>query len=227
MSVVPPPISSRTTPTCFSSCKQRRRRACERLEDDALGLQSGALDALEHVGDEARAAGDDVRVDFQAAAGHADRIVDALLAVNGEIARQRVDDLAVAGEIDDLARVDHAPDVARGDFAVVARNGDDGTVVRAADVVAGDADENFVEVDPGHALGLFGCRLDRFDRLVEVDDDALAHSQGRRFADADDFEPGGAVDGNDRTGLGRSDIEPAHGLVLHPLRHTCPSQLPG
>ena len=71
---------------------------------------------------------------------------------------------------------------------------------------------------PGHALGLFGRGFDRLDRLVEVDDDALAHSQGRRLAHADDLEPGGAVDRDDRAGLGRPDIEPANGLVLHPPR---------
>ncbi len=178
------------------------------------------MDALEHVGDEAGAAGDDVRVDLEPPAGHADRIAHALLAVDGEVARQRVDDLPVARQIDDLAGVDHAADVAGGDLAVVARDGDDGAVVGAADVIAGDPDENLVEVDAGHPLGLLGCRLDRFDRLVEVDDDALTHSQGGSLADADDLEPVRTVGRDDRAGLGRSDIEPANGLVLHPLPHT-------
>ena len=139
--------------------QQRRGRARERLEDDAQRLQAGALDALEHVGDEARAAGDDVRVDFQASAGHADRIADAFLAVDREVARQRVDDLTVAGQVDDLARVDHAPNVAGGDLAVVARDGDDGAIVRAADVVAGDPDEDLAEVDARPCARPFRSRL--------------------------------------------------------------------
>ena len=73
-----------------------------------------------------------------------------------------------------------------------------------------------LNVNAGHPLGLLGGRLDRLDRLLEVDDDALAHAQRRRLADADDFEAVWAVDRDDRTGLGRSDIEPANGLVLHP-----------
>ena len=146
------------------------------------------MHALEHVRDEARAAGDDVRVDFEPAARHADRIVDALLSVDREVARKRVNDLAVARQVDDLAGVDHPPDVAVRDLAVVAGDGDDGTVVGAANVIAGDADEDVGDVNAGHPLGLLGRRLDRLDRLLEVDDDALAHPQRRRLADADDLE---------------------------------------
>ena len=134
-----------------------------------------------------------MRIDFEAAARHADRVVDALLAVHGEVPRQRVNDLPVAGQIDDLAGVDDAADVAVGDLAVFARDGHDGAVIGAANVVAGNADEDVGDVDAGHALGFLGRALDRFDRLLEIDHDAFAHSQRRRFADADDFEASRAV----------------------------------
>ena len=95
--------------------------------------------------------------------------------------------------------------------------GDDGAIVGAANMVAGDPDEDVRHVEAGHSLGLFRGGLDRLDRLVQVDHDPLAHPHGRRFPDPDDFEPVWPVNRNDRAGLGRSDIEPANGLVLHPM----------
>ena len=109
------------------------------------------------------------------------------------------------------------------DLAVFPGDGDDGTVIGAAYVIAGNADEDVGNVNAGHPLGLLGCRFDRFDRLLEVDDDALAHPQRRCFADADDFETTRGFDRDDRAGLGRPNIEPANGLGLHPCV-TCPAR---
>jgi hypothetical protein len=155
--------------------QEGRCRARERLKNHRLRFQAGALNALEHVGDKAGAAGDDVRVDLEAAAGHSDRIVHAFLPVDGEVARQCMNDLAVARKIDDLAGVDHAANVAGRHFTVLARNRDDGSVIRAADVIARNPDEDLVEMQPGHTLGFFRGGFNRFDRLLEVDDDAFAH----------------------------------------------------
>ena len=108
------------------------------------------------------------------------------------------------------------------DLAVVARDGDHAAVVGAADVLAGDPDVDVRDVDAGHPLGLFGRRLDRPDRLLEVGHDAFAHARRGGLADPDDLEPVGPGGGDDGTGLGRADIEPANGLVLHPML-TCSS----
>ena len=63
-----------------------------------------------------------MRVHLEASAGHAYRVVDALLAVDGEVARQRVNDLPIRGKVDNLACVDHAPYVGAevGDTGVAA-----------------------------------------------------------------------------------------------------------
>ena len=51
--------------------------------------------------------------------------------------------------------------------------GDDGAIVGAANMVAGDPDEDVRHVEAGHPFGLFRGGLDRLDRLVEVDHDPL------------------------------------------------------
>src|SRR6185437_639329 len=193
-----------------------RGRTRQRFEDQARGLETGTVHAFEHVGNEARAAGHDVRVDFQTPSRHADGIVDSLLAVDREITRQSVNYLAIARQVDDLARIDHAPDVDRRYLSIVTRYRHHRAIVRAADMVAGDADEYVADVRAGHALGFFGRSLDRFNGLVEVDHDAFSHAKGRRFPQTQDFEAVGTVGRDDRTGLRRSDVEPANGLVLHP-----------
>ena len=58
MSVVPPPMSSKHAADVLLFGQQRRRRAGQRLEHDPGGFEPGAVHALEHVGDEGRAAGD-------------------------------------------------------------------------------------------------------------------------------------------------------------------------
>ena len=56
--------------------------------------------------------GDDVHLRLQAHAGHADRIADALLAVDDEFLRQHVQDLLVGRNGDRLGRIDDVLDVA-------------------------------------------------------------------------------------------------------------------
>jgi len=56
-------------------------------------------------------------------------------------------------------------------------------------------------------------------------DSAATTSQRRGFADPDDLKAVGAIHGHDRTCLGRADIEPANGLVLHPITTHPPAAL--
>src|SRR5665213_3356949 len=72
--------------------------------------------------------------------------------------------------------------------AVLAGDGADPAVVGRLHVLAGDADVDVRDVDPGHPLGLFGRSLDRVDRRLEVGDDPFAHPGRGRFADPDDLE---------------------------------------
>ena len=135
------------------------------------------MNAFQHVGDERVSTGNDVRVDFEPRAGHADRIAHAVVSVHRELARQGMDDLPVGADVDQLRGIHDAPHVAPHDFTLFARNGDDATIVRALNVLAGNTDVDVRDVDARHSFGPLGCRLDRADRLFEIRDDAFAQTR--------------------------------------------------
>ena len=112
MSVVPPPMSTRQTPSSFSSSVEHRVARGELLEHDVLDLEAAALHALDDVLRGAVGAGDDVHLGLEAHARHADRLADAFLAVDDEFLRQDVQDLLVGRDRHGPRRVDHALDVA-------------------------------------------------------------------------------------------------------------------
>ena len=91
---------------------EHREARGELLEHDVVDLEAAALDALDDVLRGAVGAGDDVHLGLQAHARHADRIADALLAVDDEFLRQHVQDLLVGGDRHRLGRIDHVLDVA-------------------------------------------------------------------------------------------------------------------
>ena len=68
---------------------EHRLGAGERRGDQALDLHAGALDALRGVLEHGAQAGDDVRLDVEALAVHAERVGDVVLAVDDEVARHR------------------------------------------------------------------------------------------------------------------------------------------
>ena len=186
--------------------KQRCRRRCQGLEHDPGRFQTGTMHAFEHVGDERRAAGDDVRVDFEPAAGHPKRIGYAILAVDRVMPRQGMDDLAVGCEVDDLRCIDDALHVGGNHFAVVARYRDHAAIIRRLNMFAGYSNVHVGHVDAGHPLGLFGRRFDRPDRLLEIGHDAFAHPRRGGFADPDDLQTVGTRGGDDGTRFRRADV---------------------
>ena len=88
----------------------------ELLEHHVIDLQAAALDALLDVLGGRIRAGDDVHLGLQAHPGHADRVADALLAVDDEFLRQHVQDLLVGGDRDRLGGIDDVLDVPVADF---------------------------------------------------------------------------------------------------------------
>ena len=71
------------------------------------------------------------------------------------------------------------------------------------------------DLDPGHELGLLEHALDRVDRGLEVDDDALAQALRLGLADADHVEAALVGDlGDDRADLVGADVEPDDVAVL-------------
>ena len=74
---------------------QHRLRRGERLQHDVLHREAGAVDAPDHVLHRGDGAGDDVHLDLEPHAGHAERLPHAVLVVDHEGLGQHVDDLAV------------------------------------------------------------------------------------------------------------------------------------
>ena len=70
------------------------------------------------------AARDEVHLDLEPHARHAERLLDAVLVVHDVGLGQDVDDLAVLGQVDGAGGVERAVDVVLAHLAVLARHGD-------------------------------------------------------------------------------------------------------
>ena len=111
-SVVPPPMSTRHTPSSFSSSVSTAKleASCSSTTSSTSRPQRWmhfSMFCAALIG-----AGDDVHLGLQAHARHADRVADALLAVDDEFLRQHVQDLLVGGDRHRLGGVDDVLDVA-------------------------------------------------------------------------------------------------------------------
>ena len=74
---------------------QDRLRRRERVDDQLVDLDAGRRDALGQVLDRGRRRRDDVGLDLEPQRAHAERVLDALLAVDREAAPLDVEDVAV------------------------------------------------------------------------------------------------------------------------------------
>ena len=138
--------------------------------------------------------------------GHADRVADALLAVDDEFLRQHVQDLLVGGDRDRLGRIDHVLDVAVADLLVA--HAHDAVGVEAAHVAAGDAGVHRVDLAAGHELGFLHGALDRLHRRLDVDDHALLQPARGLRAQAEQLDhPVRADLADQRDDLGGADVE--------------------
>src|SRR5262249_17997216 len=159
---------------------------------------------------------------FQAHAGHAERLFDAVLVVDDVILRQDVQHFAVHRDRDGFRRVHHALDVALAHLFVFHRH--DAVAVEPLDVAAGDAGEYGIDFAPGHHAGFGHGLLDRFDRALDVDDDALAETLRDVRAHADDLDTAVAHLAYDRADLRCADVQTdddvvsfCHAAVFLPL----------
>ena len=98
----------------------RRQRGQHQLVD----LNTGALDALREVLHARLRRGHDVRLHLEPDRAHADRVPDALLAVDDVAAGNDVEDLAGVRDRDRARGLDRAEGVLPSDVAVVTRDGD-------------------------------------------------------------------------------------------------------
>ena len=219
-SIVPAPMSATATPSSFSvSDRTASAEASESATSSSI-LTPAAVDALGQVLDRRRGRRDDVGLDLEPQRAHAERVLDALLAVDDEAAPLDVEDLAVRRDRDRAGDLDGAVDVLAGDLAMVRGDRDLAGRVDALDVLAADADEGAVDLPARQPLGPLDRVRDRADGLVDVDDHALLEAGRGHGAVADDRQPAVAADlADERADLARADVDadedrfPFHHLV--------------
>ena len=218
-------MSTSATPSSFSSSVSTDSLAASCSTTVSATVDAGAVHARDDVLRRALAAGDDVDVDLEARAGHADRRADAVLLVDDEVLRQHVEDLAAGRQRHRLGGVDRAPHVLARDLAVLAGDGDHAAAVEALDVRARQREVHRVDLDAGHQLGLLDRLLDRVDRRLEVDDDAAPDAARLGDAEPDDVEAV-AVEhlADDGRHLRRADVEPDQISLF--TRHSASGRVP-
>ena len=203
----------------------------ERGEDQLVDLDSRPLDAFGEVLDPRLGRGDDVGLHLEPDRGHADRIADALLAVDHVSPGDHVQDLACIGHRHRSGGVDGPQGVLAGDVPAVAGHGDHAARVLRADVVPRDADEGRSHLEPREPLRSLDRGRDGLDRAVDVDDDTLPQSVGGRPTEADDVDAAGTRDLADQhADLRRPDVDgDQDGLLSHQplLASVSPAPHPG
>ena len=187
-----------------------QHRLCRRepVRDELVDLDAGELDALGQVLDRGRRGGDDVRLDLEPQRAHPERVLDALLAVDGEAATLDVEHVPVRRDGDRAGDLDRAVDVLAGDLAVVRGDRDLPGGVEALDVLPADADEGTVDLPAREPLRALDGVRDRPDRLVDVDHDALLEAGRRHGPVAHDRQAPVPADlADERTDLRRADVD--------------------
>src|SRR5205807_3105215 len=109
----------------------------EDLEDEVVDVEACLVHHLDDVLDRRRRPGDDVRLNLETGSRHSHCVADAVLAVDGKVTGQNVDDLPVAGDGDRPRRLDRPGDVGVADLTVTRGHGDEAAAVLRCDVTAG------------------------------------------------------------------------------------------
>jgi len=148
----------------------------------------------------------------QAAAEHAARIADSVVAVHRVVDRNRMDQVAVVAGGVFARQIEHAPDVGVADFVAVDRHLD--RHARRTRLAARDVDQNVVDALIRHLFGGVDRGADRGFGLVHVHHGAVLDAARPVMADAEN--PRIAVVAgtrNEAGNLGRADVERGDGAV--------------
>src|SRR5690606_23413902 len=128
--------------------------------------------------------------------------------INDEALRNRVDDLALHGDLVQVRLVQGAADVGARDAALGVGDGHLTVGLLTLDVATGDADQHVANGVLGNFLRLAHGGADGVDRLLQVHDDAAAQSLARRASHAADGRPARGVNlADDRADLCRTDVQ--------------------
>ena len=117
-SVVPAPMSATATPSSRSVSDSTASPDASDATTSSSTRTSAWRDALGQVLERGRRAVDDVRLHLEPDGAHAQRVLDALLAVDREVARQDVEDLAVRRDGDRPRDLGRPLDVLAADLAM-------------------------------------------------------------------------------------------------------------
>src|ERR1041384_1564306 len=188
----------------------------ERLQHHIADVESGALHALVDVLGRSHEPRNNMDVRLEADARHADRVAHTVLSVDDELLRYHMDDSPVRRKRHALGVLDEAVHVGLRDFVLGPADRDHSPALKALDVVARDADDHRLDLDPRTRFRLGYRALDGADRLVDVCHDAARQSVGRAPPHAEDVEPASFIGRrNDAAHLGRPDIQPDYNLIVH------------
>ena len=149
----------------------------QRFEDQAVDPHARTLDALHEVVHRGGGSGDDVSLDIESRAEHADRVDDIFLAIDDVVAGDNVDHLAVCRDVDDASALECALHIALGDRVTRVGDGDDAARVHGGDVRSGDADVRGEDATARCALSALDGGGDRLDRGGDVVDHAAREAR--------------------------------------------------
>ena len=163
---------------------------------------------------------DDVGLDLQADRAHADRVVDALLAVDDEGPRQDVQDLPVGRDVDRPGDLHRPHDVVVADLLAWPADGDRPVRVLASRPRGPRRSTQAPRsCSPTVRSACSMAGRDRADGLLDVDDDALLEARRRRRALAQDVQPAvGRALTDEHDDLARADVDgDQHRFSFHRL----------
>ena len=165
---------------------QARRRRCERLQHQLHHVQTAAANALFDIVGSRHRTGDDVNFDLQPTTAHAKRTAHAFLPVDDVFLRQCMQHFLVVRNRYGACGFDHALHVGLGDLAVFHRHHAAG--IQTANVSAGDADVDIGHLAIGHCCSFAHGSRNRVGGGININHHALAQTERRLLAKADDIE---------------------------------------
>ena len=179
----------------------------DRLQHGVSNQKTAAIHRRDNVLRRRRGTRNDVNVDFEPRADHAERIANAVLIVNGKFLGQDVNDLAFRRQRDRARGFDDAPDIVAVDFARPGRYRCNPAAVETLDVRAREPDIDCFHFAAGHGFGFADAFLDRFHSRFNVDDRAFLEPLRFRDTEAKRLQTRLTRDCNERRDFRGTDIK--------------------
>ena len=147
-----------------------------------------------------------MHLDLEAHTAHANRLADAILAIDHELLRQDMQNFLLGGDRHGARCFDHAIDIARADFLVL--DGHHPVGVEAADMATGNTGVHILHLAIGHQLDFLDDFGNRLHRVFDIDNDAARQTTRLLRPDAQHIEPPVRCHlGNNCDDLGGADVE--------------------